>query len=56
MSKTKRDKIIIIDATNQRNRDPFFMHAGRRVAVTMKDRRTERGGTKNLQRQYREEA
>ena len=37
-------------------RNPYALHASRRRAAIFKDRRKERGGATNTQRNYREEA
>ncbi len=36
-------------------RNPFALHASTRKAVKFKDRRAEKGGQKNKQREYLEE-
>lgn len=47
-------KPIIVKAIKPR--DPFAMHAKRRKAVFFKDKRQERGGAKNRQVEYKDEA
>jgi len=48
-----RNQTIAVKAPKIRN--AFALHAKRRRAGAMKDRRPPRGGSRNLQREYRDE-
>lgn len=52
MDKDKRNSFTV-EAPKPRN--PFALHASQRRAAKFKDRREERGGARNRQRDYREE-
>ena len=53
MNKMDKNKIVVGPA---KLRNPFALHAKRRRAATFKDKREARGGTRNKQRDYKEEA
>lgn len=51
--KKRKSAPVVVPAPKVRN--AFALHASKRPAVVMKDRRAPRGGAKNIQRDHKDE-